>query len=109
MSGACSASADSVRPLEACGADEDVSDDEGEDAVGGSGAQWRKIADPRLPSAEGQRMRNLTHVPYRSWCHQCVRGRGKKLPHGGVTDKERTTIASLVRALAPVPWMPRTC
>ena len=33
-------------------------------------------------SAVGERENHeLTHLPYRSWCMDCVLGRGKKVPH----------------------------
>ena len=30
---------------------------------------------------------NLTHLPYRSWCRHCVRGRGKEMPHRKLEDE----------------------
>jgi hypothetical protein len=39
----------------------------------------KKMMDPKLPSAEDVRMHNLLHMPYRSWCPHCVRGRGKEM------------------------------
>ena len=38
-----------------------------------------KVADPKLPSAEEVEIHNLTHLPYRSWCHHYVRGKGKTM------------------------------
>ena len=35
-----------------------------------------KMADPRQPSEEERRERNLTHLPFRNWCPHCIRGRG---------------------------------
>ena len=40
-----------------------------------------KTADPRLPTAEEIDAHNLTHLPYRSWCPHCVRGKGKTMDH----------------------------
>ena len=40
-----------------------------------------KVADPKLPSAEEVEAHNLTHLPYRSWCPHCVRGKGKTMDH----------------------------
>ena len=40
-----------------------------------------KVADPKLPSAEEVETHNLTHLPYRSWCPHCVRGKGKTMDH----------------------------
>ena len=38
-----------------------------------------KVADLKLPSAEEVGTHNLTHLPYRSWCPHCVRGKGKTM------------------------------
>ena len=40
-----------------------------------------RMADPQLPTEEEVQMHQLTHLPYRSWCCQCIRGRGKALEH----------------------------
>ena len=40
-----------------------------------------KMASPKLPSELEIEEHELSHVPYRSWCRHCVRGRGKELPH----------------------------
>ena len=37
-----------------------------------------KMADPREPTEEERREHNLTHLPFRSWCPHCVRGRGRE-------------------------------
>eukprot|EP00973_Karenia_brevis_P096202 12431137-Karenia_brevis.AAC.1 len=36
---------------------------------------------PRTPTAEEYRVHRLTHLPYRSWCPHCVRGKKKNPPH----------------------------
>ena len=40
----------------------------------------KKVLDPREPSAEERKEHELTHLPFRSWCRHCVRGRGKEEP-----------------------------
>ena len=40
-----------------------------------------KMNNPTMPSRAEVETHNLTHLPYRSWCRHCVRGRGKELPH----------------------------
>ena len=40
-----------------------------------------KMNDPKMPSRAKVEAHNLTHLPYRSWCKHCVKGRGKELPH----------------------------
>ncbi len=70
--------------------DESAESNEGVEAAEGNGAAWRKFADPRLPNAEEQRVHFLTHVPYRSWCSHCVRGKGKKVLHArNAKDEDR--------------------
>ena len=41
----------------------------------------RKLHDPKLPSKAEVEAHNLTHLPFRSWCRHCVRGRGEEEPH----------------------------
>jgi hypothetical protein len=40
-----------------------------------------KMNDPREPTNEERRMHEMTHLPFRSWCRHCVRGRGKDAAH----------------------------
>ena len=40
-----------------------------------------KMSDPREPSEDERRERNLTHLPFRSWRPHCVRGRGREADH----------------------------
>jgi hypothetical protein len=72
--------ATSLEPVRPGEGDESAESNEGSEAAEGNGASWRKFADPCLPNAEEQRVHFLTHVPYRSWCTHCVRGKGKKVP-----------------------------
>ncbi len=41
----------------------------------------KKVQDPKEPSKEEKLEHEMTHLPYRSWCRHCVRGRGKQMPH----------------------------
>ena len=41
----------------------------------------QRMQEPRKPSQEEVDAHNLTHLPYRSWCRHCVRGRKKELAH----------------------------
>ena len=43
--------------------------------------------DPGQPSKEEIAKHNITHLPYRSWCSHCVRGRGTAHPHISKHDK----------------------
>ena len=37
--------------------------------------------DPQLPSQTEIDEHNMTHLPFRSWCLNCVRGRAESDPH----------------------------
>ena len=50
----------------------------------------RKMLDPVVPSKEEVEEHMLTHLPYRSWCEHCVKGKGKEMGHYG--KKEQDTI-----------------
>ena len=52
----------------------DNSEDEGRRAP-------RKVAEPRMPTHAEIQEHNITHLPYRSWCIHCVRGRGEQAGH----------------------------
>ena len=41
----------------------------------------KKMNDPKQPSDEERREHEMTHLPYRNWCKQCVKGRGKEAAH----------------------------
>ena len=41
-----------------------------------------KLHDPKLPTEEEVRQHLMCHFPYRSWCHHCIRGRGRERDHG---------------------------
>ena len=43
----------------------------------------RVIKDPKAPTQEEREEHEKTHLPFRSWCRHCVRGRGKQLPYFG--------------------------
>ena len=45
---------------------------------------------PADPTTEEILAHNVTHLPYRSWCPHCVRGRGKSAAHAR-RDKEKET------------------
>ena len=47
----------------------------------------KKINDPRQPTEEERRQHEMTHLPYRSWCRHCVKGRGKNAPHKKQDDE----------------------
>ena len=48
----------------------------------------------RMPDMETQRMHQLTHVPFASWCEACVRGRGRDRPHRSLPEVTEETAAT---------------
>ena len=65
-------------------------EEESEEAKGAKGARV-----PTKPSQEEVEEHMLTHLPYRSWCPHCVRGKAKGKPHKRrkQEDKEVPTVA----------------
>ena len=52
----------------------------------------RKLHDPKLPSENEVKEHYLSgHLPFRSWCPHCVKGRGKEMEHKK-QDEEQTGI-----------------
>ena len=45
-----------------------------------------KLNDPKEPSEQEKKEHEMTHLPFRSWCRHCVRGRGKEAAHRKQTD-----------------------
>ena len=41
----------------------------------------KRIQSPMKPSQSEVDEHSITHLPFRSWCSQCVMGRGKETPH----------------------------
>jgi hypothetical protein len=66
---------------------EDEQDDEGvvEEAVISKPAK-----DPHAPTAAEREEHEATHLPYRSWCAECVCGRRDNPPHLRRSEEERT-------------------
>ena len=56
----------------------------------GEEAELPKVikVDPR-PSEEEVNRHNVTHLPYRSWCPHCVRGKAKRRAHRRRMRSER--------------------
>ena len=62
------------------GHDQDIDDLTDEAAEAGVRTP-AKIADPVLPTQSEIDEHMKTHLPYRSWCSHCVRGRGQAADH----------------------------
>ena len=58
-----------------------VSDADEEVEVEGGSRKTKKMNDPKQPSKEEFEEHAKTHLPFRSWCRHCVRGRGKEMAH----------------------------
>ena len=59
---------------------EDGSEIEGEEAEEEAEVP-RKAREPSEPTDEERRRHEMTHLPFRSWCPHCVRGRMANPPH----------------------------
>ena len=55
----------------------------------------RAVASPDLPSRREAEDHNLTHIPFRSWCNRCLRGRGRRSAHKRRHTKGEVTTCSL--------------
>ena len=77
-----------------CGQEEEESVEvEMEDETENGSRTVKKVQDPRDPSKEERAQHEMTHLPYRSWCRHCVRGRGKQMPHQG--GSQETSISEV--------------
>ena len=70
-----------------------VEEDDEEDVVceetgGGDFRFMRKLHNPKLPSKAGVEAHNLNHLPFRSWCRHCVRGRGQEESHRKAEERD---------------------
>ena len=71
-----------IRPLNDVEIEEEENGEGIEEEEGESGRrEVERMQSPGKPSLEEVEHHNLTHLPYRSWCRHCVRGRKKELPH----------------------------
>ena len=67
--------------------DEDAGEEEGEEVIRGEEHEecgkrdTVKVKDPMKPSAEEVAEHGKSHLPFRSWCRHCVRGRAKNRGH----------------------------
>ena len=48
---------------------------------------FKKMQDPKLPSHEEIAEHDLSHLPYRSWCRHCVKGRCRESPYEQSNEK----------------------
>ena len=67
--------------------------EEGGDGLDGEGVEEAKTVkqakDPKAPTAAEREAHEATHLPFRSWCRECVAGRRDNPPHRRKEDEER--------------------
>ncbi len=63
-------------------------DEDGEEGIAEEfGARkTRKMQEPTLPDQAEQDEHAMTHVPFRSWCRHCIRGRAEEIGHFGRSE-----------------------
>ena len=50
----------------------------------------KKMQDPKVPRREEIDEHNKLHLPYRSWCRHCVRGRRRAVAHEKAKEEDVT-------------------
>ena len=72
----------------------DDEDEEQDDEQAEAGRRRvKKVHDPKLPSKEEVKEHYVSgHMPYRSWCHHCIRGRGRERDHRLKGEQEQQGI-----------------
>ena len=68
---------------------------EEEDKPAEEGVVPRVTPSPGMPSARDRALHRITHIPYRSWCDDCVRGRGRDRHHKLCGAWERSTVSKV--------------
>ena len=58
-------------------------------------AELKHATDVASPSRDTVEQHRVTHFPYRSWCKQCVMGRGVGKPHATVTGESSVPIVGM--------------
>ena len=56
---------------------------------GDEGQVPKQLTNTRGPTRREREEHELTHIPYRSWCAQCVHGRGRNTAHKKMQEEER--------------------
>ena len=58
-------------------------------------ADLKHATDVKSPSADQVERHRVSHFPYRSWCKQCVMGRGVGRPHATSTTESSVPIVGM--------------
>ena len=61
----------------------------------------KPLSQPNEPSEQQGQVHNLTHVPFRSWCQHCVRGKAKEQQSVKSADRQPVNWQGFTRS-----WMP---
>ena len=81
-----------IAPLEDSLAEGEVQIDDAQDE---DVAPARHVASPSQPSQEEVERHRVDHNPFRSWCKQCVEGRGLGSPHTAVAEQSKVPVVGL--------------
>ena len=81
-----------IAPLEDSLAEGEVQIDDAQDE---DVAPARHAASPSQPSQEEVERHRVDHNPFRSWCKQCVEGRGLGSPHTAVAEQSKVPVVGL--------------
>ena len=79
-------------PLEGSLAEGEVQIDDAQDE---DVAPARHAASPSQPSAKEVERHSVDHNPFRSWCKQCVEGRGLGSPHTAISEESTVPIVGM--------------
>jgi hypothetical protein len=58
-------------------------------------AELKHAKDIASPNRDVVEKHRVTHLPYRSWCKQCVMGRGVGKPHATIAEESSVPIVGM--------------
>ena len=73
--------------------DEERRDEQEDEEDGEEGRKGKGLPSPPIVSRKEREEHELTHLPYRSWCPQCVRARGRNQPHSKLKGQHGASAA----------------
>ena len=82
---------ESVRPNNTVDEEFGIGDSQGE-----TGRAVREVTRPKEPTQKELEEHMVSHLPFRSWCPYCVKGRGRSDPHRVRKEKEEPKIPVVV-------------
>ena len=72
-----------------------VEDEEIEGNVGGETLEAKQIPDVPQPSKHERIHHKLLHMPYRTWCSHCVKGRGMATQHRRIFREDKRGVKQI--------------